>query len=160
MVGLRIKQASGISETSPPTSRRVETQENTALRFPVRGHDMSDVISDFGDPRGDRIHQGIDIKAPRGTKVVAVTDGFIERVKEGLRAGKSIYLRDGEGRRYFYAHLEEWETEESAPVVAGEVIGQVGNSGNARRATPHLHFEILLGKERQPQDPADYWEPK
>jgi murein DD-endopeptidase MepM/ murein hydrolase activator NlpD len=146
--------ASTISQPEPPK----KDPEDAGLIFPVAKASLADVISDFGDPRGSRMHQGIDIKAPRGTKVLAVTDGVIERIKDGPRAGKSIYLRGEQGRLFFYAHLEAYETEEDAEVGAGEVIGQVGNSGNAEKATPHLHFEILLGKERKPQDPATYWD--
>lgn len=126
------------------------------LVFPVADHGPDDIISGFGDRRGpNRLHQGIDVKAPEGTPVVAVTDGFVERVREGGNGGKSVYLRDGRGRLYYYAHLADWSVEEFEAVEAGDVIGTVGETGNARGTTPHLHFEILLGKEREAIDPAE-----
>lgn len=131
---------------------------NRNLHFPVKGHDVSNVISVFGDKRGKtRRHQGIDIKAPRGTAIVATTDGFIERVKEGGSGGKQIYLRGAKGRLFYYAHLDDWSVEEYQAVVAGEVLGTVGDTGNAKGTTPHLHFEIMLGKDKEAVDPLKFW---
>ena len=125
------------------------------LVFPVRGYDTAAVISHFGDERGHGPHQGVDIKAARWTPVLAASDGFIERLREGGNAGLSIYLRAGDGKQYFYAHLEEYAVAERDVVRAGDVIGYVGDSGNAKRTTPHLHFEIMTGK-RESVDPLPY----
>ena len=133
--------------------------EAASLVFPVEQHDLSAVISAFGDARGDRLHQGIDIKAERGTAVLAVTTGFIERIKEGGKGGKQIYLRAADGRLFYYAHLDQWAVDEMEAVEAGQKIGAVGNSGNAFGASPHLHFEILLGQEREAVDPTPYFLP-
>ena len=130
----------------------------SGLTFPVAGHSADHVISVFGDKRGKtRRHKGIDIKAPRGTAVVAVTDGFVERIREGGSGGKQLYLRDGTGRLLYYAHLDDWSVEEFTAVRAGDSLGTVGDTGNARGTTPHLHFEILLGKGREAVDPLPYW---
>lgn len=126
-----------------------------SLFFPVQGYDTAAVISHFGDKRGHGPHQGVDIKAPRWTPVLAAADGFIERLREGGSAGLSIYLRSGDGKQYFYAHLEDYAVAEMDVVRAGDVIGYVGDSGNARRTTPHLHFEIMVGK-RESVDPLPY----
>ncbi len=138
--------------TEPPISRMGE------LQFPVSGFGTGAVISVFGDHRGSsRLHQGIDIKAPKGTPVVAVADGFVERIKEGGSGGRQLYLRDARGRLFYYAHLDDWAVEEYAAVRAGDPLGTVGNTGNARATTPHLHFEILLGKDRRAVDPLPFW---
>lgn len=129
------------------------------LTFPVAGHGTEDIISVFGDKRGTRSHAGIDIKAPRGTYIVAVIDGFIERIKEGGSGGKQLYLRDAKGRLYYYAHLDSWEVEEYEAVSAGQILGTVGDTGNARNTTPHLHFEVMLGKKKEAVDPLRYWDP-
>lgn len=125
------------------------------LTFPVRGYDAEAVISEFGDQRSHGPHQGVDIKAPRWTPIVATTDGFIERLHEGGSAGLAIYLRAGDGKQYFYAHLEDIAVAEMDAVRAGDVIGYVGDSGNARQTTPHLHFEIMVG-QREAIDPLPY----
>lgn len=128
------------------------------LLFPVAGHGPDAVISVFGDRRGaSRIHQGIDIKAPRGTAVVAVTDGFVERIKEGGSGGRQVYLRDAKGRLFYYAHLDDWSVQAFDAVVAGTPLGTVGDTGNAKGTTPHLHFEVLTGKDRTAIDPLRYW---
>lgn len=125
-----------------------------ALRFPVKGHDENSIISLFGDKRGSaRLHEGVDIKADRHTPVVAVVDGFVEKVREGGSGGKQLYLRSGDGRLYYYAHLEDWSVDEYESVREGQEIGTVGDSGNARGTTPHLHFEVQLGKGKESIDP-------
>ncbi len=128
------------------------------LRFPVRGFGPGAVISVFGDQRGSsRLHQGIDIEAPRGTPVVAVTDGVVEGIRDGGSGGRQLYLRDARGRRFYYAHLDDWSVAEGTTVRAGDSLGTVGNTGNAQATTPHLHFEVLLGKRRRAVDPLRFW---
>ena len=115
-----------------------------SLRFPVEGYTASAVQSEFGDEReaGRRLHEGIDIFAPRNTPVVAVADG---RATPGTNelGGTVVWLRDARGgRSYYYAHLQRWAFESSTTVAGGQVVGFIGNSGNARRTAPHLHFGI------------------
>ncbi|PPK88563.1 peptidase M23-like protein [Neolewinella xylanilytica] len=128
------------------------------LTFPVAGFGTAAVISVFGDRRGSqRLHEGIDIKAPKGTPVVAVTDGFVERINSGGSGGRQLYLRDVRGRLYYYAHLDEWRKGEFDAVSAGDTLATVGDTGNAQGTTPHLHFEVLVGKRKSPVDPLRYW---
>ena len=142
-----------IAPIPSPTIEEMDAPD-LELVFPVKGFGTDAVISVFGDKRGkSRLHKGIDIKAPRGTAVVASIDGFIERIKEGGSGGKQLYLRDGEGKLYYYAHLDSWSVDEFAAVKAGDIIGTVGDTGNASGTTPHLHFEILLGKKKKAIDP-------
>jgi murein DD-endopeptidase MepM/ murein hydrolase activator NlpD len=149
-------RATDLLPTEKP--KPVASIKSGELTFPVAGHDTGNVISVFGDKRGKRSHEGIDIKAPRGTYIVAATSGFVERIKEGGSGGKQLYLRDGKGRLYYYAHLDSWEVEEFEEVEAGQILGTVGDSGNAKNTTPHLHFEVLLGKQKKAVDPMQYWE--
>lgn len=129
----------------------------TDYLFPVAGKGPQDIISRFGDPRGKRRHEGIDIKASRGTPVLAIADGVVERVNRGERGGKQIWLRLQDSTLVFYAHLHEQWVSAHEPVSAGQAIGSVGNSGNARRTRPHLHIEILL-PGRQAVDPLKFYE--
>lgn len=102
---------------------------------------------DFGyrKPSG-RVHRGVDLYAARGTPVVAPQPGRVEQVTGGM-AGKQVVLH-GEERRYVFAHLDRFG--EDGTVEAGDVVGYVGTSGNARGSRPHLHFEI-----RGPDGPVD-----
>jgi murein DD-endopeptidase MepM/ murein hydrolase activator NlpD len=115
--------------------------------FPVQGEHT--YFDDFGAPRGSHTHQGNDVMAAKGTPVVAVADGVIDRltrVETGL-GGIWIWLKDGEGNTFYYAHLDSIAPllEEGTAVAVGQVIGNVGNTGDARYGADHLHFEIHPG---------------
>lgn len=97
----------------------------------------------WGAPRsGGRRHQGVDMLAPTGTPLQAVVSGFAEQKNNAL-GGITISLRGDNGNRYYYAHLVGYEGV-AGRVEQGQVIGYVGDTGNAR-GTPHLHFEIRPG---------------
>jgi murein DD-endopeptidase MepM/ murein hydrolase activator NlpD len=131
-----------------------------ALRtFPVTGLTSRAVQSGFGAARdnGTRSHEGIDIFAARGTAVVAVTDGIAQPDTNGL-GGNVVWLRDGliGGTRYYYAHLDRWAIEGSTRVREGDVLGYIGNTGNARTTSPHLHFGVY---DDGALDPAPFLQP-
>ena len=131
-----------------------------ALRtFPVTGLTSRAVQSGFGAARdsGTRSHEGIDIFAPRGTAVVAVTDGVARPDTNGL-GGNVVWLRDGliGGTGYYYAHLDRWAIEGTTRVREGDVLGYVGNTGNARTTSSHLHFGVY---DDGALDPAPFLQP-
>jgi len=123
---------------------------NISLVFPVQGpHSYSD---DWGEPRGDipgGQHQGNDIFALTGTPVVAVTDGILTKVsyEETGLGGIRFWLMGKDGVHYYFAHLSRIAPGYKAGQVvhAGQVIGYVGNTGDARTTPPHLHFEMHPG---------------
>jgi peptidoglycan hydrolase-like protein with peptidoglycan-binding domain len=132
---------SGASNPSAPTVALVH--------FPVQGR------CNFADtwhyPRGGgRLHIGVDIIAPEGNLIYAVTDGTITRVfREGSNSmtgnGLRLTMDDGTGTYFFYAHLKEFAPgiEVGTKVAAGQILGTNGKTGNAGVA--HLHFEIHPG---------------
>lgn len=100
-------------------------------------------FNDWGFPRsGGRYHEGNDLFAPRGTPVVAPVSGFVHDVV-GTIGGNQFRLDGDDGNRYIGTHMDSFGA--SGHVRAGEVIGYVGDSGNALGSSPHLHFEIHLG---------------
>lgn len=108
---------------------------------PVRG---SSAYSDtWGAARsGGRSHEGVDLIAGTGTPLVAVESGSVQ-FKQTSLGGNSVWLTSNNGTRYFYAHLSAFEGS-SRGVSQGELIGYVGDTGNAS-GTPHLHFEVHPG---------------
>ncbi len=135
---------------------RITTE--AALAFPVADRSAGDVGSVFGDPRdgGRRDHHGIDIFAPRGTPVVATSDAYVRRVNETPRGGRVVWLRD-ERRSIslYYAHLDSQLVSAGTRVSAGDTLGLIGNTGNARTTPPHLHFGIYSRGEG-PIDPFPF----
>ncbi len=117
--------------------------------FPIAGPYSVPLINSFGYPRmpgtpDAHAHEGIDIFAPRGTPLVATERGVVGRVGVGRLGGLKLWLRGESGADWYYAHLDGF-----APglyngqiVEAGELLGYVGNTGNAVGTPPHLHLEI------------------
>ena len=127
------------AHSAPPTSGRpVVISELDACPVPGATH----YVDGWGDARsGGRRHEGVDMEARRGTPVLAVRAGDAEFKRSNL-GGNAIWLTTPSGERFYYAHLDAWEGE-SRSVEAGEVIGYVGQTGNARG--DHLHFETRAG---------------
>lgn len=132
---------------------RVEVRPT--LAFPVPGVSETSVGSPFGAPRdgGVRSHHGIDIFAPRGAAVVAAAPGVVTRVETTERGGNVVWVRDRRGNALYYAHLDRQAVAEGARVETGDTVGFVGNTGNARRTPPHLHFGVY----RRGEGPLDPW---
>ena len=113
--------------------------------FPVQGRTDAAVGSFWGSARdaGARQHEGIDIFAPRGTPAVAATAGYITRTGETPLGGRVVWLADAvHGDHLYYAHLDKQLVMPGQRVQAGDTLGLVGNTGNARTTVPHLHFGI------------------
>lgn len=88
------------------------------------------------------VHKGIDIFAPIGTTVRATTSGIVLYSGNYGLGGKVVYMLGANWRFHYYAHLNSIEVSAFTPVSAGQVIGQVGTSGNAAGKSPHLHYTI------------------
>ena len=147
---LAVWQACAVRKTPLPASagEGVAIQELRVrqLEFPVSGAAPSTVRDSFLEARGSRMHQAVDIMAPRGTPVRAVEGGTIAKLDESPAGGISVYQFDAAKRYcYYYAHLMGYAAglREGQKVKRSEVIGFVGTTGNAPPNTPHLHFAIF-----------------
>jgi hypothetical protein len=140
----------GTAQAGEPPSRII---------FPVVG--KVTYQNDFGDARGQGAHQGNDIMAPRRALAVAAEAGRVEFYTSSWRAGCMLYLHGASGTTYLYIHLNNDLTRGNdnrgrcqqgvafAPrlqsgqrVRAGQLLGYVGDSGDADGISPHLHFEL------------------
>ncbi len=126
-----------------------------ALLIPVEGVTAAQLRDNFDERRASiqRGHEAIDIPAPAGTPVLAVDDGFIEKLFWSKPGGNTIYQFDRAKQfAYYYAHLDRYAPGlvPGQQVQRGSVIGYVGSTGNARQDAPHLHFAIFrLGPQKQ-----------
>lgn len=126
--------------------------------FPVAGpHGIrGDGLSDFGDPRsGGRTHEGFDVTADCGTRLVAARGGEVVRRSFDPRLyGWFVEIREKDsGRHLFYAHMRvPPPVSKGDRVRTGQTVGEVGQTGNAASTPCHLHFEIRDGG--RPIDPA------
>jgi hypothetical protein len=111
--------------------------------FPVYG--QASYTNSFGAPRADTgWHHGEDIFAPLGAPVLAVADGIVYSVGWNDIGGLRLWLQDVAGNEFYYAHLSAFSplAVNGAQVRAGDVLGFVGNTGDAEATPYHLHFEI------------------
>ena len=117
-----------------------------SLRMPVVGVSARDLEDSWGNPRdgGVRKHKGIDIFAPKGTALVAVSDGIVSYIGDQPKGGHCLWLTTEDGTSFYYAHLDRWAPGlyEGMEVRSGDLLGYVGNTGNAISTPPHLHFQV------------------
>ncbi len=121
----------------------------TGFPLPIDSFPPEKLRDSFNASRGrHRRHHAIDLGAPRGTPIVAVCDGTIERLGRDRRGGIVIYLRDQTGRFiFYYAHLQRYVKglRVGDEVKRGQQLGEVGSTGRA--SGPHLHFAIFRDQE-------------
>ena len=92
-------------------------------------------------------HQGTDIMAPFGTALYAAERGVVTRLGSDVLGGTKLWLKGQSGTYYYYAHLQAYAegVAEGTLVEAGDVVGFVGDTGNAKGGAPHLHFQVHPG---------------
>jgi len=147
--------APAAAQPAPPAAAATPFAADAgALTIPVQGVLPAQLRDTFSEARSQgRVHEALDIMAPRGTPVLAVADGTVEKLFTSVPGGLTIYEFEPTGRyAYYYAHLDRYADglQEKQAIRRGDVIGYVGSTGNADPSAPHLHFAIFeLGPERQ-----------
>lgn len=134
-------------ETPLHTVRLALTPAPQTLRVPVANVDRRSLHDTWGATRsGGRRHKGIDIFAPRGTPVLAATDGVVWSTRGNALGGTVAWVFGPSAQFHYYAHLDTLAVESGARVRAGQTIGTVGNTGNARTTPPHLHYAVYTAR--------------
>lgn len=135
-----------------------------SMVFPVKNI-MSHFYDDWGEIRGNgkRVHEGIDIRAQKGSPIVAIADGRVNTISYSESSGYYIAIDHQNGWLSLYVHLDDDingndnlggrntafadDIYLGGEVIAGQTIGYVGDSGNADGTVPHVHFEVrYMGK--------------
>lgn len=116
------------------------------LRIPILlGVEVDDIFDSWGDARSrGRSHEGTDILAPRGAFIVSPTDAVVSDIGVGANGGNFVYTTNPGGERLYFAHLDEYADglDEGDVLEPGDLIGYVGNTGNAKNGPTHLHLGI------------------
>ncbi|MFT4979103.1 MAG: murein DD-endopeptidase MepM/ murein hydrolase activator NlpD [Myxococcota bacterium] len=139
------------------TARLIETElarrDTTPDIWPTQGY----LTSGFGMRRSPidrkwKVHQGLDIGAPRGTPVIAAAAGVVVRANYSSSYGNVVDVRHDDGLMTRYGHNSQLLVAEGQAVMRGDVIALVGSTG--RSTGPHLHYEVHVDGE--PVDPLEY----
>tara|TARA_R110002110_G_scaffold3305_14_gene16910 strand:+ start:93 stop:1190 length:1098 start_codon:yes stop_codon:yes gene_type:complete len=152
--------------TPPPASNRPEprtkpieqasravpapaARSGKLLEWPISGR----ILSDFGPKEGGLHNDGLNIAAPRGSRVKAAENGVIAYAGDDIRAfGNLLLIKHADGLMTAYAHLERYLVKRGETVRKGQLVATVGSSGGV--STPQLHFEVR--RKSQPVDPRGY----
>lgn len=126
---------------------RQPSRSDGQYAVPVAGIARSALIDTWGQSRagGARAHEAIDIPAPGGTAVIASFAGTVEKLFTSRDGGLTLYVRSGDGRRMgYYAHLAGYAPgiAEGVRVAREQLLGTVGDTGNAVPGNTHLHFAV------------------
>jgi murein DD-endopeptidase MepM/ murein hydrolase activator NlpD len=117
----------------------------TRIAMPLQHVPKKQIADTWHAPRGvNRLHEGQDIFAPRGTPVYSATRGYIYNIGGNNLGGQTVSVAGAGGRFYYYAHLDSYapHIEEGDYVSPQTVLGYVGTTGNAQGTPPHLHFGV------------------
>lgn len=120
-----------------------ELPTENSLPSPLPEQHLTDT---WGGARSEgRSHEGIDIFAPRGTPIQATTQGIVSKVGEDRLGGRVVVVVGPGGAGHYYAHLEDYaDISTNDWINAGDIIGYVGDSGNAKGTPPHVHYGIYI----------------
>ena len=139
-LGVSVSQlvdANGLSDANLIVPGQVLVAPKTTWECPVPG---ASFVNDYGYVKpGGAVHEGVDLFAPNGTEIYSPVGGRVERYPNPS-GGKAVMLWGNDGNRYYLAHLSDYG--EVGRVATGDVIGYVGNTGDAEQTSPHLHFVI------------------
>lgn len=139
---------------SSSVSRKIKALDKDKvdeLPIPILiGVSVANLTKNFGDPRdgGTRTHEGLDIMAPKDAYIVSPTEAVVTKVGTGGSSGNYVSTANPGGENFVFMHLDKFAAGiKSGDVLEpGDLIGYVGNTGNAAGGPTHLHFEVRDGR--------------
>ena len=140
--------ASALAETLvfyARVARLYSQSPDSKLAMPVEDVSTRRVADTWHAPRGTgRLHEGQDIFAPKGTRILSATRGYVYKIGENNLGGQTVLVIGPGGRVYYYAHLDRYAPglEVGDRVTTRTLLGFVGTTGNAQGTPPHLHFGV------------------
>ena len=139
---------------TPPTPPQPKTSQEQKWIMPCKGP----IVGQYGEPRSNHTHDGIDIAVPIGTPIVAVASGTVVEARPASGYGKFVVIEhivNGQTVTSEYGHISRWIVNRNQVVKQGQVIAYSGNEGYSQG--PHLHLTIRIGKYRgKAVDPRNY----
>jgi murein DD-endopeptidase MepM/ murein hydrolase activator NlpD len=138
---------SAVPGSAPPAIVAVATGPADVLQVPIAGMRRQDIKDSWGDPRenGLRQHHGTDLMAPANTPILAAAPGTVEKLFQSANGGTTIYVRSpAKTWTYYYAHLSGYAPglHEGQGIKPGDLLGYVGDTGDAGAGNFHLHFGL------------------
>lgn len=158
--GVKARSAKAVDHVEEVVRERLarlrgQATELPVLAVPVQGLSRAAIVDTWGQARGEgREHHGTDMPAAAGTPVLAAADGTVEKLFASRLGGTTLYERSPDRRwTFYYAHLAGYAPgiAEGQAVRAGQVIGYVGDTGDAGAGNYHLHFGL------QRTTPDQHW---
>lgn len=145
----------GHAPVTPPAPPAAAPAVGHGLQMPVAGVTRTAIVDSWGDARSEgRSHHGTDIMAAGGTPVLAAVGGTIEKLFQSRLGGTTLYQRSADGKwTLYYAHLAGYApgVHEGQKVLPGQLLGFVGDTGDAGPGNYHLHFSLTR------RAPGDKW---
>jgi murein DD-endopeptidase MepM/ murein hydrolase activator NlpD len=149
--------STALRDTAAPLGREIDTmRRRSGLIIPVAGVQPEQLVDTYTAARSEnRVHNAIDIMAAKHTPVLAAVDGPVKRLFQSVKGGITLYQLSPDGHTvYYYAHLESYAPgiAEGQNLKQGQVLGYVGDTGNAGAGNYHLHFAVW-----KISDPKNFW---
>lgn len=149
--------STALRDTAAPLPVEIDTmRRRSGLIIPVAGVRAEQLIDTYTAARSEgRVHNAIDIMAAKRTPVLAAADGPVKRLFNSVKGGITLYQLSADSHTvYYYAHLDAYAAgiAEGKMLRQGEVLGYVGDTGNAGAGNYHLHFAVW-----KISDPKNFW---
>lgn len=131
------------------TEKKPDTKTQISFVFPILG-EANNIGMYSPNARTDARHskhEGVDLQAPRGTKIISIAPGVVSTVASDSVGGNNIVIQHSDGFKSYYAHMDyisdaAIKSYQNKTPITNEVIGAVGNTGNAKNTSPHLHLQV------------------